>query len=120
MKSGKFWGSTEEIFNNGIVAIHLLKINKGGYCSVHKHSYKSNIFYVLKGNLKLSVWKQEDESDDTVLWEGEMTEVQPHVYHQFKGLTDVECLEIYTVGFKGEDIIRKTTGGVDEVVKKKK
>ncbi|GAG24676.1 unnamed protein product, partial [marine sediment metagenome] len=33
--------------------------------------------------------------------------------------TDVECLEIYTVGFHGEDIKRKTTGGVDASVSKK-
>lgn len=119
MKSGKFWGVTEELFNNGIVAIHLLKIKKGGFCSVHKHNYKSNIFHVLRGNLKLSVWSQENESDDTVLFEGERTEVPPHVYHQFKGLTEVECLEIYTVGFRGDDIIRKTVGGMDKFTAKK-
>lgn len=119
MKSGKFWGTTEEIFNNGIVAIYLLKIKKGGFSSVHKHCYKSNLFHVLKGNLKLSVWSQENESDDTVLWEGDMTEVPPHVYHQFKGLTEVECLEIYTLGFRGEDIERKSVGGIDTYVAKK-
>lgn len=119
MKSGKFWGTTEELFNNGIVAIHLLKIKKGGFSSIHKHSYKTNIFHVLRGNLKLSVWSQENESDDTVLFEGERTEVSPHVYHQFKGLTEVECLEIYTLGFKGDDIIRKTVGGLDKFIAKK-
>ncbi len=119
MKSGKSWGITEKLFDNGIVAIYLLKIKKGGFCSIHKHHYKSNVFHVLRGNLKLSVWNQEKESDDTVLFEGERTEIPPHVYHQFKGLTEVECLEVYTVGFMGEDINRKTVGGMDVHLAKK-
>ena len=112
-KQGKAWGTTEEIFNNGTVAIHLIKIDKGGFCSIHKHQFKSNKFYVLEGNLQLNIWTQEKEADVTVLWAGEMCEVPPLVDHQFKALTDVKCLEIYTVGFKGEDIIRKTVGGME-------
>lgn len=114
MKQGKVWGDTEELFNNGIISIHHLKIKKGGFCSEHSHRFKSNIFFVLSGNLKLSIWTSVDNEDDTVIWQGESSEVPPGVYHKFTALTDVECLEIYEVKLKGEDIERRTEGGLKE------
>jgi len=112
-KQGKVWGETEEIFNNGIVSVHYLKIKKGGYCSEHKHRMKSNLFFVISGNLKVSIWTGSGMKDDTVVWQGESTEIPPGVYHQFKALTDVECFEIYEVKFRDADIERKTTGGAE-------
>ena len=113
MRQGKIWGETEEIFNNGIISINHLKIKRGGHCSEHRHSKKSNIFYVLNGNLKLSIWTPESVRDDTVIWPGEKTEVLPGVYHQFEALTDVECLEIYQIKLDPDDINRRTTGGIE-------
>jgi len=113
-KQGKIWGETEEIYNNGIVSINRLKIRKGGYCSEHCHARKANIFYVITGNLKLEIWRGADYSlkDETVVWPGEQTTVEPGVYHKFEALTDVECLEIYETRLVGEDIERRTTGGI--------
>ena len=112
MKQGKVWGETEEIFNSGTVSIHYLKIKKGGFSSEHCHKSKSNKFFVLSGNLKLSIWTKNGEIDDTVIWPGESTEILPGVYHKFTALTDVECLEIYEVKFRDEDIERRIQGGI--------
>jgi len=109
-KQGKIWGETEEIFNNGIVSVNHLKIKKGGHCSEHRHSKKSNIFFVISGNLVIEIWR--GVSDETVVWPGESTTIEPGVYHKFRALTDVECLEIYEVRFDGEDIERRTVGGI--------
>ena len=115
MKHGKSWGQTEEIFNNGVVSVNHLKINKGGYCSEHRHAAKSNLFFIVSGNLAIEIWRPPlNEKDETVLWQGEMTTVEPGVYHRFRALTDVECFEIYAVRFEGEDIERRTTGGISE------
>jgi mannose-6-phosphate isomerase-like protein (cupin superfamily) len=110
-KSGKVWGETGEIFNNGIVSINHLKIKKGGYCSEHYHQKKSNTFFVVIGNLAIKIWKEGGLADETVIWPGESTTVEPGVYHQFRALTDVECLEIYEVELKDNDIFRRTHGG---------
>ena len=72
---------------------------------------KSNIFFVLAGNLKLTTWTSEGIEDETVIWPGENAEILPGIYHKFTALTDVECLEIYEVKFRGPDIERRTTGG---------
>jgi len=113
LKQGKVWGETEEIFNNGIVSIHYLKIKKGGYCSEHYHRCKSNIFFVIKGNLEIDIWTKDNMKDITVVWPGENCEIPPGVYHRFRALTDVECLEIYEVKLKEPDIERRTVGGVE-------
>jgi len=111
-KAGKIWGETEEIFNNGAASIHYLKIKKGGFCSEHYHQKKFNKFFIAKGNLLIKVWKGDGFIDETVLWEGESTVVDPGVYHQFIAQTDVECIEIYYLPPLSEDIFRRTTGGM--------
>ena len=56
-KQGKIWGETSPIFNKNNVEIHRIEIKKGGYCSKHKHEHKFNAFFVEKGKLQISVWK---------------------------------------------------------------
>jgi len=111
-KSGKVWGETEEIFNNGVVSVNHLKIKKGGFCSEHLHNRKSNMFFIVNGNLLIRTWKAEGIVDEIVIWPGESTTIEPGVYHQFRAQTDVECFEIYDVELKGNDIERRTTGGM--------
>ena len=113
-KQGKIWGETEEIYSNDFVSIHYLKIKKGGYCSEHYHLFKSNIFYVISGNLKIRIWTDDNSVDDTVVWAGESCKIEPGVYHQFKALTDVECIEIYETRLKEPDIERRKKGGIIE------
>lgn len=112
MKQGKIWGETEKIFNNGIISVHHLKIKKGGFSSAHSHKFKSNIFFIISGNLKLTIWHDSGTQDSTVIWPGESSEILPGICHKFEALTDVECLEIYETKLRGEDIERKTEGGL--------
>lgn len=112
MKQSKKWGDMREIFESGTVSVHHLKIKKDGFCSEHRHQFKSNLFFVVSGNLKLIIWNESGMKDETVVWPGETTEIPPGVYHKFEALTDVECIEICEVKFMGEDIKRRTEGGV--------
>ena len=118
-KAGKVWGETEEIFNNGVVSVNHLKIKKGGYCSEHYHKKKSNMFFVISGNLLVRVWRADGISeisdiivDETVMRPGESTTVLPGITHQFSAQTDVECFEIYSLMGMSEDIFRRTAGGM--------
>ena len=113
MKQGKAWGTTEEIFNNGIVSVHHLSIKKGGYSSKHWHQFKANIFHVISGELKIEIWQTRKKLDVTVLDVGEKCYIPPHLVHRFIALSDVECYEIYEVKLRGEDIERETVGGSD-------
>ena len=46
---GKVWGKTQEIFKNSNFELHRIEVNKGGFCSKHKHIHKINAFYIEKG-----------------------------------------------------------------------
>ncbi len=111
MRQGKDWGYTTEIFRNAIVSAHHLEINKGGFCSEHVHKFKFNVFYVISGKLKITIWRENDVKDVTILTAGQESAVSPGFYHTFEGLEKTECIEIYQVLLIGEDIERRTQGG---------
>lgn len=113
--NGKVWGTTSPIFNRNNVEVHSLRINKGGFCSKHKHRHKSNMFVVTSGKLKVTVWKDYGTDvleDVSVLTAGTECTVPPGHLHQFEALDDTECLEIYWVSLDEGDIERTTHGGL--------
>lgn len=110
MKSGKVWGTTSKLFNRNNVEVHLVHIEKGGYCSIHKHDHKFNEFVVIKGKVKLTEWK-DDLKDRTCLESGDSAVISPGHFHQFKATEKTTLLEIYWVSLEENDIVRKTTGG---------
>lgn len=114
MKQGKVWGETEEIFVNGTVSVNYLTIKEGGFCSKHKHNFKSNRFYVINGGLKVKIWTKEGIEDETALGPGESCNIEPGVFHQFKAPIDTECIEIYEAKLHEPDIERKSTGGIEK------
>ena len=46
MIAGKVWGTTENVFSNHNFEFHRIEVDKGGFCSKHKHVHKYNGFYV--------------------------------------------------------------------------
>jgi len=112
MRQGKKWGYTTEIFRNAIVSAYHLEINKGGFCSEHRHEHKFNLFYVTSGKLEITIFRENDVKDITVLQKGQSSAVPPGFWHKFKGLEDTECIEIYQVLLIEPDIDRRTEGGI--------
>lgn len=114
MKNGKIWGTTEEIFGRNNVEVHRIEVIAGGYCSEHHHEQKWNEFYVESGELQITQWSPSSGLKDiTTLHAGDSTAVSPGVIHQFHALTEVVAFEIYWVALEGEDIVRRTVGGID-------
>lgn len=111
MKSGKVWGSTELIFANGALEFHRIDTRKGGTCSKHKHRFKWNGFFVERGQLLIRVWKNDyDLVDETMLFDGDFTQVRPGEYHQFKAIEDTIAFELYWAEFDHNDIERESVG----------
>jgi len=109
---GKIWGETTEFFKNENTSAHYLKIKAGGYCSEHRHSKKSNLFFIISGSLEIQIWKENKQIDRTMLAPGQMSEVPPGVYHKFYAPYDCECIEIYQVKLQENDIERRDRGGI--------
>lgn len=113
-KQGKTWGHTTEFFRNAIVSAHHLEIEQGGFCSEHRHEHKFNLFYVISGKLELTIWREEDIMDVTVVGAGQASAIPPGFWHKFKALTRVDCIEIYQVLLLDPDMERRIQGGKEE------
>ena len=115
MKQGKVWGTTENLLTTSMIEVHRIKINPRSFCSMHKHEFKWNMFYVVKGELNIEVRKNDyDLVDVTELYQGQFTSVPPNEYHKFVSKdVHVEALEIYYLNSISDDIIRETVGGVE-------
>ena len=111
-KQGKAWGETTLLFNDQRVSFHFLNIKKGGYSSEHKHSNKTNLFYVIEGELLIKFWRKGNQVDETILKTGESMIIPVHVWHQFQALKDCKCIEIYETGLWTADIERRAVGGL--------
>ena len=111
MRQGKNWGYTTEFFRNAMVSAHHLEIKKGGYCSEHRHQHKYNVFYVISGKLELTIWRDAQETDMTVIGPGQATAISPGFYHKFKAITECNAIEMYQILLIEPDIDRRTEGG---------
>lgn len=113
MKTGKVWGTTTLLLKTPLIEIHKLEILPNCECSMHKHNYKWNAFYIISGKLKIEVKKNKyNLVDITEIDKGQFTTVQPGEFHKFiSGEEPVEALEIYYPEELSEDIIREGVGG---------
>ena len=112
---GKIWGHTTPLFNKNNVELHIACIKKGGYCSKHLHKFKYNRFVVLKGRLKVTIWKNygtETLEDISILETSQECTVSPGDFHKFEALEETTCLEIYWVDLNENDIVRLDHGGM--------
>ena len=128
MKEGKDWGEKIEIFDNGIISIDLLIDKKGGYCSEHYHLGRTNVFYILEGELEVTIFREKDWpgvidfEDKIILKPGESTRILPKSYdpekpeliHKFKAISNIKCIEICEARLYKKDIIRRISGGVEK------
>lgn len=113
-KQGKAWGITRKIYRGPVNEFHHISVKKGGYCSKHSHK-KYNLFYVLSGRLKISMWlddKAKKPMDITILGSEEASAVPPDIPHRFEALEDTECVELYYVLLEDPDIKRFDQGGI--------
>lgn len=108
------WGETLPLLITPTIEVHKVTIGPQTKCSLHKHRYKWNGFYVISGTLIIEVHKNDyDLVDKTTLVAGEFTTVKPSEFHRFAnpGPDQVQALEIYYLEPLSEDIIRAGCGG---------
>lgn len=114
-KSGKYWGTTSQIFYQNNVEIHYMEITPGGFCSEHRHRHKFNKFIVIEGSLTVKSWKSGDDKypDEVVLNDSQECTIKPGIFHKFENNTDkpITAIEIYWTQLDESDIERRSIGG---------
>jgi len=114
MKTGKVWGETTILLKTPFIEIHKLSIKPDAFCSLHKHEFKWNAFYVISGQLFIETHKNDyDLVDTTELNIGGFTSVKAGEFHKFYTKDKYcEALEIYYPEALSDDIVRKNVGGI--------
>jgi quercetin dioxygenase-like cupin family protein len=116
----KVWGRTRLVHASENSETHELWTGKaGGFCSIHKHANKANVFIVMRGHIRVLV---EDKAQPNGLACHELKSgcslyVGPGVLHQFQVREDgSRLIEVYfdLTGkpVDGSDIERITVGGI--------
>ncbi len=114
---GKVWGDTQLIFAYNGVECHRIRYQVGYRCSKHRHQHKWNRFVVLSGCLSVVIFHpgyvpiSEEVRDETIIHEGQITDVPPGVWHQFEAKEAGEGLEFYWTVLEAGDIERADVGG---------
>jgi len=111
----KIWGKNTEIFRNQSTSVNFLNLVKGGTCSYHYHKFKSNIFYVIEGKLKVRT-----EVSEHVLFPGQSLVVKPLLKHQFEAMEKSRVVEVMFVEYSPDDIVRETEGFIQDYGKEKR
>lgn len=113
--NNKVWGKQMKVFDTPNFEVWRIEIKKGGFCSRHIHRHKFNMFFVENGKLKILVHKRDSNLvDETILYAGDQTIVEPSQEHMFLALEDTIAFEFYWVEL-GEDIVRRVPGGMMKV-----
>ncbi len=107
----KIWGTNIEIYANDLNSINVLRIKKGGTCSLHSHTTKHNIFHVISGKLKIDCGKL----GDSVISKDQSFTVLAGTTHRFQALEDTVAVEIMMVKYDAHDIHRENVGSIEEV-----
>ncbi len=110
----KIWGDTEALIVTPMFEMHRLRIIPDHRCSLHKHRFKWNAFFVIAGGLFIDVIENDllEGVLSVELGPGDHTTVAPGVHHQFRtGPGECVCLECYYTEPLSEDIIRRNVGG---------
>ncbi len=116
MRTGKVWGITEALWDQGI-EVHRLEIIPDYHCSWHIHQHKANAFFVFEGKLYIERKKSYGLIDVTELRPGDFTVVPAPEEHRFVTRGEgCRALEIYYPMPLSNDIIRKDNGGPNELM----
>jgi mannose-6-phosphate isomerase-like protein (cupin superfamily) len=109
----KIWGFTQPLIITPMFELHRLTIKPWHRCSLHKHQFKHNAFYVISGVLYVDTLLGDfNEPKPTRIDTGNTFTVAPALHHQFRtGPSPCIALEMYYTEPLSEDIIRRNEGG---------
>lgn len=110
----KPWGTTRLLHADENLQVAQIVVHKAGYCSLHYHCHKCNLFVLVSGALWVwtasATWRLEERGRREC-------HVPPRVRHRFVSPAGCTALEVYIAeaGFALEidDIVRLDSGGTD-------
>lgn len=82
-----------------------IKVSAGGFCSVHCHAGKANVFHVLSGMVVVRQYSAQGAAPySRAIGPGESRTVPAGVWHQFWCPAETLALEVYLPALDGADL----------------
>ena len=107
----KPWGWQRPVLRNEPLHVDEIEVSPGGYCSVHRHTKKVNLFHVLKGKLAIFVFSEDGAIIRTEPMEaGEWCIIEAGEWHQFWSQKGCLAQEVY---YGTEEQIQVIHGDID-------
>lgn len=113
----KCWGRVSHISTDDAL-VSLLKVEEGGYCSIHRHLHRFNSFRVISGSIVILEYRLpsiEVPIRKKILVPGDSYTVPPGQWHSFEVLQSGTVVEVYWTAdgtlVSIEDIVRIREGG---------
>lgn len=92
----KPWGMQYPVLRRNTIHVDEISVVPGGYCSVHKHLHKSNLFHVMEGRLAIVVFNEERQIIRTEsLRAGEECIIPEGQLHMFWSQSGCIAQEVY-------------------------
>ena len=103
----KSWGEKWNLFQNDLCEVSYLCLHPRQRCSWHKHSTKSNLFFVIEGQLTIKL-----ENDVSIVDKYQFFTTRPGEFHEFQTHDQpTKIIEVMFVQYDPEDILREKLGG---------
>ena len=99
----KTWGKEVWLVNEPEYCCKLLFLDRGAQSSYHYHRIKKETFFVLTGEIALTIGKK----DQLLRYDLGSRVINPGVLHGFYGSTDAVILEVST-HHDDKDVVRET------------
>jgi mannose-6-phosphate isomerase len=103
-KIHKPWGHEILIEKNKHYMFKELKMNKGHQCSLQLHNKKIETIYVIKGNLRIYIGKNQKKLKSKIYKPGQIITIYPKTIHRMKAESTCVYLEASTPELK--DVVR--------------
>ena len=111
--NSKYWGSVHCLHLSDNVKFDYIVVKKGGYSSTHCHNNIHNKFILLRGKIKVVIYRPKGLDETILEYPMQSTEVEKGVFHKFEVLEDAEVLEVYYMdSLNPDDISRLNDGGL--------
>lgn len=90
-------GSLTQLVREGYAQVNVITSNKGCFRGGHYHKLNQEAFYIITGELKLTV-RKDDNVQEYVFKHGDMFMIPPFVIHDFNFTLDTTLVSMYDKG----------------------
>ena len=104
----KKWGH-ERLLHNGDYCMKEMHLRPGFQCSIHRHPFKDETFYVVAGTMLLELGEEPDKLAPNLLRRGQHIRVPPSTWHRFSNYADKECIFIEASTYDDPDDCERHT-----------